>query len=162
MLRAGPIHTTVNGRAPRRTFAERGHPADCRHASWTSVYLIMRVVVLRSMSFVMTPPTVSIPVSKGMTSKNRESCACEDPSPERMTTTMTSASRNRSQEPRWHSCKRRPSFSTKRMDSRRYEDWTCIRSHNQFSKLNHVVVHPTISNLAHVPPVRRGSSISLK
>ena len=26
-----------------------------------------------------------------------------------------------------------PSFSTKRMDSRKYEDWTCIGSHDQFS-----------------------------
>ena len=28
-----------------------------------------------------------------------------------------------------------PSFSTKRVDSRKYEDWTCIGSHDQFSTL---------------------------
>ena len=28
---------------------------------------------------------------------------------------------------------RRPSFSTKRLDPRKYENWTCIGSHDQFS-----------------------------
>ena len=28
-----------------------------------------------------------------------------------------------------------PSFSTKRVDPRQYENWACIGSHNQFSKL---------------------------
>ena len=41
----------------------------------------MGVVVLRSMSFVMTPPAASKPVNKGVTSRSGESCACEDPSP---------------------------------------------------------------------------------
>ena len=44
----------------------------------------------------LTPPAISIPVSKGVTSRSSKSCACEDPSPERMTTMMNSASRNRS------------------------------------------------------------------
>ena len=30
---------------------------------------------------------------------------------------------------------RRSSFTTKRMDSRKHEDWTCIGSHDQFSTL---------------------------
>ena len=56
----------------------------------------MRVVVLRSVSFVMTPPAISIPVSKEVTSKNSRSCTCKDASPERMTTMMNTASHNRS------------------------------------------------------------------
>ena len=30
---------------------------------------------------------------------------------------------------------RRPSFSTKRVDPRKHENWTCIGSHDQFSAL---------------------------
>ena len=36
---------------------------------------------------------------------------------------------------RIHPSTRRPSFSTKRMDSRKHENWTCIGSHDQFSAL---------------------------
>ena len=50
------------------------------------------------MSSVMTPPAISIPMSKEVTSKSSRSCTCEDPSPERMTAVMNSASRNRSRE----------------------------------------------------------------
>ena len=45
----------------------------------------MKVVVLRSVSFVMTPPTVSTPMSKRVTCKSSRSCTCEDASPERVT-----------------------------------------------------------------------------
>ena len=34
-----------------------------------------------------------------------------------------------------HSSSRWSSFTTKRMDARKYENWACIRSHNQLSKL---------------------------
>ena len=34
-----------------------------------------------------------------------------------------------------HITKRRFSFSTERMDSKKYENWTCIGSHDQFSAL---------------------------
>ena len=36
---------------------------------------------------------------------------------------------------RIHPSTRRSSFSTQRVDSRKYENWACIGSHNQFSKL---------------------------
>ena len=36
---------------------------------------------------------------------------------------------------RIHSPSRRSSFTSKRMDSRNYENWACIGSHNQFSTL---------------------------
>ena len=46
----------------------------------------MRMVVLRSVSFVMTPPADSTPMSKRVTSKSSRSCVCEDASPERVAT----------------------------------------------------------------------------
>ena len=36
---------------------------------------------------------------------------------------------------RIHSSPRRSSFTTKRMDSRKHENWACIGSHDQFSAL---------------------------
>ena len=63
----------------------------------------MRMVVLRSVSFVLTPPAISIPVSKEVTSKNSRSCTCKDASPERMTTKMNSASHSRSRGAEWRS-----------------------------------------------------------
>ena len=41
------------------------------------------MVVLRSMSFVMTPRAVSKPIDKKETSKSNKTCACEGPSPTR-------------------------------------------------------------------------------
>ena len=58
----------------------------------------MKVVVLRSVSFVITPPTVSTPMSKRVMSKSSRSCTCEDASPERVTTKKIPASRKRTQE----------------------------------------------------------------
>ena len=51
----------------------------------------------------MTPPAISIPVSKEVTSKNSRSCTCKDASPERMTTKMNSASHNRTRGEEWRS-----------------------------------------------------------
>ena len=52
-------------------------------------------MVLRSVSFVMTPPAVSTPVSKRETSKSSKSCACEDASPEKVATKKNPISRRR-------------------------------------------------------------------
>ena len=46
------------------------------------------------MSFVMTPPAVSKPIDKEVTSKSSKSCTCEDPSPVRMATMVNSTLRN--------------------------------------------------------------------
>ena len=62
----------------------------------------MKVVVLRSVSFVTTPPTVSTPMSKRVTCKSSRSCTCEDASPVRVTTKMIPTSQKRTQEAEWH------------------------------------------------------------
>mmetsp|Transcript_7228 Transcript_7228/g.14004 ORF Transcript_7228/g.14004 Transcript_7228/m.14004 type:complete len:201 (-) Transcript_7228:849-1451(-) len=58
--------------------------------SWLSVVVVkpsvflVGITVLRSMSFVSTPPSVSIPSVRGVTSSSSKSCVSAPPSPERM------------------------------------------------------------------------------
>jgi hypothetical protein len=60
-----------------------------RTAGWLSCYVekvldfFVGMTVLRLMSFVMTPPTVSMPSESGATSRRRRSCECFSASPER-------------------------------------------------------------------------------
>ena len=97
MLRAGPIHIACERQSTRM------HVRRMRTPGWLSAHVVMGVVVLRSVSFVMTPPAISIPVSKEVTSKNSRFCTCKDASPERMTTKMNSASHKRTRGAEWRS-----------------------------------------------------------
>ena len=60
------------------------------------------------------------------------------------------------------------SFSTKRMDSRKYEDWTCVGSHNQFKTSNMELKFEsglwvkTILNLGSEYPMERSSMWSIQ